>query len=217
MFLDDIDEIVRVLVDATEKRVKSIRPDKDAKIVLTFAIKDQVCDEAQELPKIAKKTFDLSVEVDVPDSAPWASLEFDRSSTFLMLIGFTTLEQLSIYHKLAPVFRRRNLWLATLVHSHSWLVHTVLLLLTLVNIALYASYHQHPPMLFYMFWLLFLALVAIEITTASHHSTIILRHLSERSALRQDLLGKILPVATGCVLTFLLTVLGFYIKHKYWP
>jgi hypothetical protein len=216
LFLDDIDEIVRILVDAVEKREKSIRPDKDAKITLTLTIKDQVCDDVQELPKIATKTFDLSVSIAAQAWLPDASLEFDRFGTSLGLLGFTTLQKLSIYHKLAPIFKRRNLWLATLVHSNNSLILTVLVLSGLANFALMSN-KQTPSMLSHVITLLGAVASITYLATIFHHSTIILRHSSERSALRQDLLPRILPVAVGCVLTFLLTLLGFYLKHKYWP
>ncbi len=49
------------------------------------------------------------------------------------------------------------------------------------------------------------------------HTVIILRPSSEPSPLRQELLHKFPLVAISSALTFLLTLLGLYLKHKYWP
>ena len=49
------------------------------------------------------------------------------------------------------------------------------------------------------------------------HSTVIMRPSSEPSPLHQELLHKFPLVALSSVLTFLLTLLGLYLKHKYWP
>jgi hypothetical protein len=236
LFLDDIEEIVSILVDANENREKSIRPDKDVKATLTLAIKDQVCDEVQELPKIATKTFDLSVSVAAQNWLPESSLTFRTYGTVLRLSGFTKVERLSIYHKLAPIFKRRNLWWATFIHSHSGWSATIfgavsaalyiLLLLWLSvlflpitgsAIASYLSRHE------VIHWSLRAAtLIAVTLATAlwsgrRQHSVIILRYSSEPSPLRQELLQKIPVAAVTSVLTFLLTLLGFYLKHKYWP
>ncbi len=215
LFLDDIEEIVRILVDATEKKEKSIRPDKSAKITLTLTIKDQVCDEVQEVTKIARKTFDLSIDADAQGSLSGTCLSFDRHRTHLFAIGFTREEKLGIYHKLVPIFKRRNLWLATLIHSHRALVLTLIAVLCLASWALLKK--PTTWIQAHMAALPGIALTTIFLATAFHHSVIILRHSSEHSPLRQELAQKIPVVVISSVLTFLLTLLGFYLKHKYWP
>ncbi len=235
LFLDDIEEIVRILVDANEKKQKSTHPDKDAQIKVTLTIEDQVCDEVEELPKIAKKTFDLTVKVEVQKSLPETSLRFRRYGTSMGSIGFTTEEKLSIYHKLAPIFERRNLRWATVIHSHpTWsgniygAAGAALLMLLGISLSVllfgkggtittYLSRHEATA------WSLaaavpILATLVIALKSANQrHSVIILRHSSEPSPLRQELLQKIPVAAITAVLTFLLTLLGFYLKHKYWP
>ena len=218
LFLDDIDEIARILVEAAEKRGKSILADKAAKIKLTLTIKDQVCDDVEDLPKIATKTFDLAVSVAAEDEAwlPDASLEFDRHGTSLTLLGFPALEKFSIYHKLAPIFRRRNLRLATLIHSQGLSLMAVAVLVGLANIALLSNKLIQPTVSHVISSLSF-AMTAIYLATVFHHSTIILRRSSDRHDLKQELLQKMPMAAISSILTFLLTLLGFYIKHKYLP
>jgi hypothetical protein len=216
LFLDDIEEIVRILVDAIETREESLTHKNDAKATVTLTIKDQVCDEVQELTKIARKTFDLTINVDAQGRLPDTYLSFDRDRTHLGAIGFTREEKLGLYHTLAPIFKRRNLWLATLVHSRKWLFLTVLFSSGLANALLFMS-NKTPRMLTHLISLLSIAAAAAFLANIFHHSTIVLRHSSKPSPLRQELLQKIPVAAISSVLTFLFTMLGLYVKHKYWP
>jgi hypothetical protein len=225
LFLDDIEEIVRILVVAAENRKREGNLHEDpARTRLTLTVKDRVCDEVQELPKIAKKTINLSVKV---ERQYWSQtfLRFSRYGTSLGFYGVTREEQLSTFYNLAPIFKRRNLWLATLVRPHRTLILTLVVLLTLAPIALiYMIIHmldKHTARMLAMasivMSLFTMAISTTFLATNIHHSIIILRPWSEPSPPRQDLLSKILPVAIGCSLTFLLTLLGMYLKHKYWP
>src|SRR5437867_6341929 len=117
LVLNDIEEIVRTLVDAHKN--PDIPPlGEDAKIKVTFAIKDQVCDEVEELPKIANKTNELSIQLEWESGITANYLSFYRGSTHLSTFSLAEEGQLRLYHKLMPIFQRRNLWLRTLVWSH---------------------------------------------------------------------------------------------------
>ena len=222
LFLDDIEEIVRILVEAIEggKEVPN-RPGQNAKTQVTFTIKDQECDDVQELPKIAPRTTRLSIAVAAQDWLPSATLGFSRLSASLSLYGFTRERKLSIYHSLSPVFKRRKRWSATLAHPLRVLALTLLALLILIMIVVLFTLpslsHTLRMLGDIVMGLLAVAVAAAAVATTWDRSIIILRPSSERSALRQEMVSRALPVAIGCVLTFLLTVLGMYIKHKYWP
>jgi hypothetical protein len=224
LFLDDIEEIVRILVDATENRKEEWNKfNADAKTRVTLTIKDQVCDEVQELPKIAKKTMDLSVSIEVQMSLPQTFLRFSRFRTSLRSVGFTREQELSIYHNLAATFKRRNRRLVTLFRSHRVLFTTLFYLLLLAQIPaiVFKLNKQTTPTLATVIsdvaFPIAITIGIAGLVTSFHHSIIILRHSSEPSPLRQELLQKIPVAAITSVLTFLLTMLGFYLKHKYWP
>jgi hypothetical protein len=218
LFLEDIDEIVRILVEAAATQRPSDNGDKPK---VTLTTKGQVCDTVEELPKIAKKTLDLSVEV---ETQKWsiASVKFYRYGTYLGFYGVPTSEKLIIFHKLEPIFRRRNRWLAALVIPFSRSIVTLVMLLALASVALVFIPIKHaPPRLHYVFSLLSVTIASAFLIIRRHHSIVILHHSSEPSAVSQGLRDK-LPAALigatlGSVLTFLLTMLGLYLKHKYWP
>src|SRR6266481_1014625 len=126
LFLDDIQEIVRTLVD-DHKKSNPPAAHEDAKIKVTFTIKDQVCDEVEELPKIAKKTTELSVQVESKTSVTTYYLRFARYlGSTLDAYGLTEEEHRRLFHKLAPIFKRRNLWFRTQLWSHYIILFEVL-------------------------------------------------------------------------------------------
>jgi len=215
LFLDDVEEIVRTLIDAS----KSSQGHEEEKIILKFAIKDQVCDEVEELPKIAKKTIDLSIQLNWEETGLLAcTLTFSRNTSTLFSFGSEE-EHLTLFHKLAPIFKRRNLWVATLARSYPNLFGALTFLLCCCAAfpLLILLGKQIPSMRAILIGLPSAAIIISVLSTSSHHNTIILRPSSEPSPLRQGLLQKILLVVITSVLTFLLTMLGFYLKHKYWP
>jgi hypothetical protein len=224
LFLDDIEEIVRILVAAAESRKREgILHEDRARTRLTLTVKDRVCDEVQELPRLARKTINLLVKVEI-ESPGWsvASIRFNRYGTSLSFYGVTRQEKLSTFHDLAPIFKRRNLWLATRVRPLRNLFLTLMVLLTLVNIGFDFSLKKQVPLrLEIVMSVLATVIVAILLATTLHHSIIILRHSSEPSTVSQGLRDKLpaalIGVVVGSVLGFLFTLLGFYLKHKYWP
>lgn len=215
LFLDDIEEIVRILVSAIQGPNAQI-------ITVRFTIKDRVCDETQELPKIAKKTSDLWIMAESANFGPAVSLLFSEHGSHLSSYALIELEQLRLFQKLAPIFKRRNLRLRTFVWSHyrgslAALFGACLAILgSVATVILKPGMIRHPvrgavaalPLVSTI-----IALVAI----LSYHSIIIMRPSSEPSPLRQELLNKFPLVAISSVLTFFLTLLGLYLKHKYWP
>jgi hypothetical protein len=219
LFLDDIEEIVRTLVDAN-KDSNPAPHDEEAKLKVTFTIKDQVCDEVEELPKIAKKTDELSILLEWESGLIANSLRFYSDGSSLGTYLLTNEGHLTLFHKLAPIFKRRNLWLRTLVHSHreSSLALIIASCLTVATLAVMFIFKpSNHQVRIVAFALLLVSIIITLSATLYRHSIIIMRHSSEPSPLRQELLQKAPLAAISSVLTFLLTLLGFYLKHKYWP
>ena len=124
-----------------------------------------------------------------------------------------------MFHKLSPIFTRRNRWLATLAKSHRTLfsaLSTLLYFAAVIPVIILIN-RQTPPIWAIAIGLLSAATVITVWTTGSHRGIVILRRSSEPSPLSKNLLQKIPLMVMTSVLTFLLTLLGFYLKHKYWP
>jgi hypothetical protein len=219
LFLDDIEEIVRILVDSNKNSHPSGSHDENAKLRAEFTVKDQVCNEVEELHKIAKKTTELLIRLEWETGFTASTLIFYRNGTLLSSYFLEREGHLSLFHKLAPIFRRRNLWFRTLVHSRPALFPAlvVLWLSTIITWLIFTLNKRTPPILAAATVALMIPILITFLAARIHHTTIIMRHSSEPSALRQELLHKFPLVAISSVLTFLLTLLGLYLKHKYWP
>jgi hypothetical protein len=221
LFLDDIEEIVRTLLAANKDLNPGVPPGEGTKLKVTFTIKDQECDEVEELPKIAKKTAELSILLGWESGYAANSLTFRRDGSYLATYMLEKEGHLSLFHRLAPIFKRRNLWLRTLVHSHrqSSLTLIIASCLTVVTVAeMFISKHPNDMAGTIALALLLMSIIiTISTTTLYRHTIIIMRRSSEPSPVRQELLQKAPLAAITSVLTFLLTLLGFYLKHKYWP
>lgn len=212
LFLDDIEEITGILVESTEMPAKS---------TVKLSIKDQVCDEVQELPKIARKTSDLSISVtSCGDEFSSSTLRIGHT-IFLSFVGFTREQELNIFHRLAPIFKRRNLYWRTYVHSNSsaFIMSMVFCCLAYILI-FFMPKDERTRALGILIPANALVIVAWAFGGIAH-STVIMRPSYESSPVREGLRDK-LPAAligagVGCVLTFLLGLLGLYLKRKYWP
>jgi hypothetical protein len=220
LFLDDIEEIVRTLVDANKSHNPYASQDEDAKLRVEFTIKDQVCDEVEELPEIAKKTTELSIQLEWESGYIANSLRFYKDGSMLSTYVLTREGHLSLFHKLAPIFKRRNLWLRTLVHSHresslALIIASCFTVATVVAMFIFKPPNHQARTI--AFGLLLVSIIITLSATLYRHTIIIMRHSSEPSPLRQELLQRAPLAAISSVLTFLLTLLGFYLKHKYWP
>lgn len=191
---------------------------------VTFTIKDRVCDEVQDLAKMAKRTTELWILVlaESPDFGPSISLSLNENGNRISYYALTRAGELRLFNKLAPIFKRRNLRLRTLVWSHYWsfvtgLFGAVLATLSLVLVFVLKPSLVHHPIRDIVSTLLLVSIIITLWATLSYHSVIIMRPSSEPSALRRELLQKFPLLAISNILTFLLTLLGFYLKHKYWP
>jgi hypothetical protein len=221
LFLDDIEEIVTILVETVENpEPTSTPPPEDAKTMVTIAAKDRICDVVSELPNIARRTAELSISV---ERSGWdvTVLRITESDAHLLFGLYSREKKLGVFHKVEPIFRRRNLWLRTLVWSHyvpslGAVTSTSLAAIGLLAAFLFNVPFHHPTRVLVLESLVVLTAITLW-WTLSHHSIIILRHSSEPSPIRQELLHKFPLVALSSALTFLLTLLGLYLKHKYWP
>jgi hypothetical protein len=224
LYLDDLEKVVRILVEAIENRKEEAdRRDESARTKVTLTVKGLACDEVKELKDIAKKTTELNLKVE----RGWggqSSLTLNTYYSAVTLIGFTREEQLRVLDQIAPIFKLRNLWFATLYYSNKTF-RQVLFPLFSVALAIAAwtvPFNKVTPLklrvaVMLPFLVLNATVFVVIVTTAFRHSTIILRYSSERSAIRQEMVSKGIPIVVASILSFILGLLTLYLKHKYWP
>jgi hypothetical protein len=218
LFLDDIEEIVRILREFLESRkMGSHSTVEDLKISVRLSAGGKESDDVQELPKITKNNRELNISLTRGD---WSqtSLHFHPwFGTLWRSLGLTKEDTWSAYHKLHTVFEKRpRRWSALLRSIPWWLTWSICIGVTLLFpfVLPFVRFQGHNLTLWYGTCITVLVIASV---TGARHTTVVLRHSWEPSALRQELLHKLPLIVITSLLTFLLTLLGFYLKHKYWP
>ena len=106
LFLDDIEDIVKVLRELVESEGLS---EKDATTRVLFSVGDKECDDLEDLRKIGKRfhPLDITVKRGSPDISlhigPWSSTHW---TTYYV---FPEEKRWAAYHKLVAIFQRRQL------------------------------------------------------------------------------------------------------------
>lgn len=108
LFVDDIEEIVRIFRELVESHPIDPRSTtKNPKIKVLFSTPGEECDDIQDLPKIAKRCRELTIEVSRGDFLS-TSLLIHPTFTLLDSSGLTKEEKWSASRKLQPIFNKRG-------------------------------------------------------------------------------------------------------------
>lgn len=140
LFLDDIEEIVRVLWKAIESQETNHTTVEDLKMKVRFSVGGQECDEIQDLPKIASGIRPL--EIRVGRGRGTATLIIIRPWFGVTWVTWDLTEEAwSIFPKLQAVFQKRKRRWTILLHSlPGWLSWS------LPNVVLwFGVYLSFPP------------------------------------------------------------------------
>jgi hypothetical protein len=213
LYLDDIEQIVQIFLDAAKaQQDRSPLPEyvkpADAEPKTTFTIRDYICNSLEELPKIANKTRQLVVEVKRYGFS--AKLDVETWTTRWSSYSLAPEEELFVHHRLKSLFDDRRILWRTAVHTIPWWVASLLGLIS-GSLITEARPSMHP-----FAFLLLVAILLLWIATISGYflnTTVILKRRHEHSARRWETAWKIIPP----ILTFLLGMLAQYLTHKFWP
>jgi hypothetical protein len=227
LYLDDIEEIVRIFRELVEspKFSEHFTPE-EVELKVTFSIGNKECDDVLDLPKITRRTRINNLKIRVSKGG-WVhtSLTIHWLGSIWLSSGFTKEDTWKAYHKLQPIFEERTpYWRGFIQSLPGWLFGASGLLTFFVLAPILRSLlnpHMPPTLAYELSEALSFALVIAIVMGRFPHTTVILRHASEPSTVLQGLRDKLptalIGAALGSVLTFLLTLLGLYLKHKYWP
>jgi hypothetical protein len=226
LYLDDIEEIREIILDAAVSRALKPEIDPTQHTVHTkFYIGDQVCTEIQDLPKVKKLTRDFEMRLSALDGFR-ARFGVDQYATQWTTDGLTKADAWRAFHKLETVFDRRKIrWRNLLPRAAGslalLLVNCVLVALWLVasrvGRVIYALAPSHPELASFLFTLATIALIAPAAFFLMRHSTVILRYSWDQATQREDRNTKILIAAVSAMIAFVLGVASIALKHKYWP
>ncbi|MGA8223034.1 MAG: hypothetical protein WB780_15405 [Candidatus Acidiferrales bacterium] len=225
LYLDDLEEIVRLFGDALTDAMKNVTDETErAKpIEKKFMVrnKNKICDEIQDLPNIAKSTRRFKLQV----AKDWRTINLEMAWNGTRWTGplLTDEVQWTVYRKLQEIFDARKLRLRSAFRAFffdfmfgafffgiGWtllvpfldkLLRNVLPSGVALSLALLTAILIFIPVV----WLTFAG------------STIIFRHSSDHAALREDRLWKIMPALLTGIIGLLVGILIAYLKHRYWP
>jgi len=100
-----------------------------------------------------------------------------------------------------------------------WLMSMALFLpvLGLALLVRFSLYKLMPHWAVQTMVLLLFGITVVAVVVGYHHTTLAPRHSWDSSPLRQYIKDKIIPVILGALLGIGGTLLGLYVRHKYWP
>jgi hypothetical protein len=220
LFLDDIEEIVRILREFLETRKMDSRSTvEDLKLKVRFSTGGKQCDDILDLPKIAKSNRELSISITKGDW-PQTSLRFHPwFGTFWRSSGLTKEDTWSAFHKLQTVFQKRTRgWSALFRSLPSWLVWFLwTVAVSLLPLLRFPLYKLMPHRAAYAIVLLSYGTIITAAVIGARHTTLVLRHSWDPPPIRQYVKDKLIPVIIGALLGIGGTILAMYLRHKFWP
>lgn len=216
LYLDDIEEITRILVDAGDGLL--VEPGKPA-VEIRFEVGDQICDDLQELPKITRRAVDFELKLACKQCGYTARLGVTPSIGWQWTTtGLPKETAWRVFHKLECVIagRRPHLllrqtpwwvpiffWGLVVVIFNVTTLGKIKVGLNLTTLAVAAG--------------VFLALAYVTLRRRYGQSAAIFRHYLDEDSMRREYAWKLIPP----VLTFVLGLIGgiilTYLKHRYWP
>ena len=218
LYLDDISEIVRIFSDAFRTR----DDEKHESPELKFTVAGSTCDEAAELPRIAKSARRFELQLTKPGYN--AHLELRWSGTWWVCTGLTEDENWSVYRKLAAVYDARKLRLQAgfraLILNSPWWVPFALGILVVWGFQVLG---EHLERIFSdkvtkgIAGSIVIFLIVSFVYLAAGGNEVIFRDSQDHAALREERAWKIIPVVLSGIIGFLVGVAVTYLKHAYWP
>ena len=209
LYFEDIEEIVGILLCAGEKTQ------------VIFQIGNEFCDDIKDLRKIARRTTDL--EVSVAGSHYDARFAVNRLITQWTTNGLSREEVWAAFRKLDALFEKRKLRWASLLHGSVMSVALLTFMLALTPFVFMEVVPSgHVPDLVRVIVLPITTILILAIYMGlRHHSIVILHNSWDYAAAQEELRARIVaasvPALIGALLGIGGTILGVYLRHKYWP
>jgi hypothetical protein len=217
LFLDDIEEIVRIFRELVESRnVGSRSTVEDLKTKVWFSTAGEECDEIQDLPKIAKSYRQLNINVS-RGSWPQTTLRLSPTYTMWVPTGFSKEETWAAFRKLQPIFKKRKRLWSTFLHSFPWWLSTPVVCAFLLLFPQTPLEKLMPRNVAGAIMLLLYVLIFIAIALGARSTYLTPRYSWDPSPFRHYLKDKLIPVVTGALLGIGGTILTLFLRHKYWP
>jgi len=224
LFLDDIEEIIRIFTDAENDRHEKPDHVEGENLTTTFQIGNQTCDELADLKKL-HPPFTYEFLVRVERTGFNAHVSITKSGTSWYSYGLDDNDRWGTFHKLELIFDRRKLRWKSLLNSHArvsyWIYGAATALFILLIPTLSLRFLPHVPAMLQILVLPVLVILGVLLwflrSGLSTHSIVIFRSHADHSSQRVQTAWKVIPDVVKIFLGFLLGALTLYLKHRYWP
>jgi hypothetical protein len=217
LYLDDVEEIVRILVDAG-KNMKG-RPSEsglDPPVKIEYWDDTRPYDEIGEFPKFVQRDY-LKIRVTIGD---YYQVRFwiDSHSKNLDIRGPNYNEKLAVYDQIQRLLRTRRLYWRTFPQRVSGMVSLLIIFLILLPVVAQWLRHSLPTALAYLisFCLTFYAVVGF-VWVCDRGNVVIFRRSFEQAEIRRERQDKFVFEILRLIIAFGLGILSLYLKQKFWP
>jgi hypothetical protein len=213
LFLEDIEEIVRGLLGIVKNTTAVEGEDAVARVECTVG--DHQCDDVTDLPKIARFSRDVEIEVRRGNSKVSLTLDAWSGSSYMYSVGLEMDRERLVHERILAIFRKRRLLWRGLAHSLPWWWSIPAMAVALM-VALPLMRLPKTP------WTgsavaLLLVLLLFGLYASSRHTSVVFRRSWEPSPTVVYLRDKIVPIVLGAALGVGGTLLEQFIKRKFWP
>lgn len=228
LYLDDIEQILHIFSDVERKVANAVQGTSQPPQP-TLRIGNKETHEIEDLPKITKRTSDLTLRLE------WHRLTLlfrvDRSGPQWWSAGLSRADAWETHHKLEEIIRPRVVLLGGLARTRPGALYTITgaastLGAFLALLGAYVLAHKFVPHLTSWYAALIIgllqgaaAVLGFKITNLilEPRSTVTLRYSYDQAARREERNSKLLFAVLGWAFGTITTLLGIYAKHKFWP
>jgi len=213
LFLDDLNEIIDVVAEATKG--------SEEQLVLKCRVAGATCDQIEELPKIAKSA--RKFQIDLEKRHYHFMLKLTRFGARYSAYGFTNDEKWRLFRKIEAIFEARRLPFRNLIKvvllDTPWWISLLFGATAYFGIPFLGGhvYSLFPKVLANALLLTSIVALVAMIWYFLRGSEIVFRDSQDYEAQREDRAWKIIPAVLSGVIGFLAGIAVTYLKHAYWP
>ena len=221
LYLDDVEEIVKILLDAEKNlNLQTVRAGPDDAVKIEFIVgkgaKARTCSAVTELRAIAKSTKHFNLEV-ARDYRYRASLSIGGFTNGISTRGLSYDQEVGVYHRIEHIFKQRRLLFRELSSKLKWWGWGLIGLVLYLTGPVTGSLSKIMP----VGWAIAVVCAGVVLyfsvlVAGDLGSIVVFRNFSEQDEIQREQVGKFFFEAAKLIAAFLLGMLSLYLAHKYW-